>query len=522
MLNLVLRKDDNMDYKTDKILLNQEVERISGAFIAEDSIIIPDVKPDVLSIIDASANLYVYKKEISNNKLKIDGGIHLNTIYTADDEKNSTRAIHNTLDFSRAIEPKEKNLDNAYFSCLLNVRNIESKIVNGRKISVKASIEYEIIIYSNREIEYISQIDDSDVQKIGKAIDISTLKNHGETVCSAKERMSLEDNLADILSYNISVRNKEQKVSYNKILSKAECVIDLIYMNEENQIRSYQEIIPMMGFIDMPGVSNEELSVINYEARNISIRPDSESNNNVSVDIDFNVDCNLYETRAINVIEDLYSPEEEITLYQEEVNLFQNRNRLESSCEICEKINVSDAKDSKIYITQISRNNISQKISGESISFEGSINVDFLFESNITNRLEQRTQSIEFAHNVKADDINSNTELHTDFEIYNIECVSVQNGEYELKVGLNLFINKNSKIKTNLINNVKIDKIEQNKRQNSLIIYFVKEGDTLWKIAKRFKTTIEEIIEVNGIENENKLEVGEQLFIPRHVSKCTC
>ena len=77
-------------------------------------------------------------------------------------------------------------------------------------------------------------------------------------------------------------------------------------------------------------------------------------------------------------------------------------------------------------------------------------------------------------------------------------------------------------IRANLISDVKFEKTKSNKRTSSLIIYFVKEGDTLWSIAKKFRTTIEEIVEVNGIENTDKLEIGEQLFIPRHVSKLTC
>jgi len=52
-----------------------------------------------------------------------------------------------------------------------------------------------------------------------------------------------------------------------------------------------------------------------------------------------------------------------------------------------------------------------------------------------------------------------------------------------------------------------------------MVIYFVKPGDTLWKIAKRFRSTIDDIARVNGIEDIDKLEIGKQLFIPRYVAK---
>ena len=53
----------------------------------------------------------------------------------------------------------------------------------------------------------------------------------------------------------------------------------------------------------------------------------------------------------------------------------------------------------------------------------------------------------------------------------------------------------------------------------SMVIYFVKPGDTLWKIAKQFRSRVEDIARVNGIEDENRIYPGEQLYIPKFTSK---
>ena len=49
----------------------------------------------------------------------------------------------------------------------------------------------------------------------------------------------------------------------------------------------------------------------------------------------------------------------------------------------------------------------------------------------------------------------------------------------------------------------------------SMIIYFVKPGDTLWKIAKKFRSTVDDIARINNIEDPNRISVGMQLFIPK-------
>ena len=49
-----------------------------------------------------------------------------------------------------------------------------------------------------------------------------------------------------------------------------------------------------------------------------------------------------------------------------------------------------------------------------------------------------------------------------------------------------------------------------------MVIYFVKPGDSLWKIAKKFGSTVSAIAEVNNIEQVDNISVGQQLFIPRY------
>ena len=51
-------------------------------------------------------------------------------------------------------------------------------------------------------------------------------------------------------------------------------------------------------------------------------------------------------------------------------------------------------------------------------------------------------------------------------------------------------------------------------------MYIVKKDDTLWKIAKRYGSTVEDIARANGIEDENKIFVGQKIFIP-HYSKAS-
>ena len=46
-------------------------------------------------------------------------------------------------------------------------------------------------------------------------------------------------------------------------------------------------------------------------------------------------------------------------------------------------------------------------------------------------------------------------------------------------------------------------------------VYVIKAGDTLWKMAKRFGITLEELLAANpSIKNPNKISIGQQIVIP--------
>ena len=49
------------------------------------------------------------------------------------------------------------------------------------------------------------------------------------------------------------------------------------------------------------------------------------------------------------------------------------------------------------------------------------------------------------------------------------------------------------------------------------VIYMVQPGDTLWKIAKRYRTTVEDILAINEIENPDLIYPGQKLLIIKQI-----
>lgn len=53
---------------------------------------------------------------------------------------------------------------------------------------------------------------------------------------------------------------------------------------------------------------------------------------------------------------------------------------------------------------------------------------------------------------------------------------------------------------------------------DNIIIYTVVKGDNLTKLAKRYNTTVDELVKLNNIKNKNLIYIGQQLKIPNNVN----
>lgn len=53
------------------------------------------------------------------------------------------------------------------------------------------------------------------------------------------------------------------------------------------------------------------------------------------------------------------------------------------------------------------------------------------------------------------------------------------------------------------------------KVEGDLVVYKVRKGDSLWRIAQVHGTTVERIVELNGIPSNVRLKPGQELLVPK-------
>ena len=156
------------------------------------------------------------------------------------------------------------------------------------------------------------------------------------------------------------------------------------------------------------------------------------------------------------------------------------------------------------------------KIAGTKAIYEGEVSVNILYESTEVTRIDKKEFKfpINYELNILEGMSEENLDIMVDVEKYEI---SSQTDNIQINIDLNISTKMFKTIELNIIEDLEEKELED-KEEYSIIVYFVKAGDTLWNIAKKFRSTVENIKQINNIEDEDKLAINQQLF-PRYVEK---
>ena len=498
------------------LCINQIVGQKNEKITVEGDEIVTDVKPDVLSIVSANGNVCMYKKEIQDGKVKLDGSINAYVIYIADDEKSSMRAINTSIDFSKTIEMKEIKT-NMQLECKTELTNIECRILNGRKISLKSNLQLMLTAYSKENIEYVDSIEDRlDMQLLNEKITINSLIGSGSTKVYAKDTVSIDnvDNLSEIMNVEILLANKENKISYNKILTKADAVFKIMYMTDASRINTVNATIPIMGFIDMQDVNEDNICDVSYELKNIVVKPNNVEEHSVHVEAEIEIFCFVYKKQEINMIQDMYSKTMELTYNQKSVKVIKEKEEINEIFNLRKQERIEEIRQNKIYDVEVRPTIISNQVEDGKVVYQGEINLVFVYAEENTSRINVKTLVEPFDFTVTSQSITKRSKIETSVEMSKKDFVLMPDNSIDIKTDLNFKLNVIKECEIKLIESVN-ETETKNKESFSIIIYYAKVGDTLWNIAKRFGSTVDEIVKVNSIENPDLIMPGEQLFIPR-------
>lgn len=505
-----------VDVSKDKLILNKLISEKQETIVVQGDMIVPDSKPDILSTLNTSGIVSIYKKEGMNGRVRVDGNINVYIMYLADSAEDKVRGINTNLDFSEnfVLSDCTQEMRAELETC---IKSIECKVLNGRKINIKVTLNTKIRVYSKEENEVICDINDSNIQVLKPSYKIDSLIGEGTTKAYIKETVMIDskDNLAELLKVNCKIVDSDIKISYNKVLAKAEVELKMMYLTEDNRISCVTARIPIVGFIDMPNVTENSMCNANYQIKNIIIKPNSIEEHSIYVEIEVEISCEACEQKEINLIEDLYSTCGNLEFNKRVVRTISNKAQRKETLNINERVNVPEIAGRQLIDVDIVPIITKTNKMNSKIMYEGDMELVLTYADE--SQMQTNTKNVTIPFELTLDNVENAENMN---EITNIEVKSnnckLEGDTVNCNIDLAFDVKLQEDTNLNIIDDV-IEAEGEDIQDYSVVIYIVKRGDTLWNIAKRFKSTVDDIARVNGIENPNSIMVGEKLYIPRTV-----
>ena len=290
-------------------------------------------------------------------------------------------------------------------------------------------------------------------------------------------------------------------------------------------IDSIEAVIPFNGAFSVAGVNEDSNCRVDLfiEGKRFNIEQGEDSSKPcINLELDIGAYICAKQKNTVKLLADAYCLSEDIITVGEEVfcpyTLCRGINQFtikESAApdkngpKILRVVNVS----AKPYIDYINCN-------------DGIIQIDGYIDAAIVYVVKDDNQPIYsfntqlgFSQSIEAKGADSKMQIQANASLEHISYNLLSEDELDLRFIVECEYEVCAVMPQLLITDIKPDE-ESNSLKDTICgitIYIVKKGDTLWNIAKRFSTTVEDILALNPIENPDLIYPNQRLIILKKV-----
>lgn len=499
----------------------------------DDDFNVPDIKPDIDQIITEQGEVKIIDIRAMNGKLLVKGALAFNIIYLSNGDPRPIHNISGEIPFDEVIN-MDINCSDEEPSVKWDLEDLTTGLINSRKLSVKAIVGLYVSIEDLYDVETAVNVEGSeDVQFINKKIEVTDVAINKKDTYRIKDEIILpanKGNISNMLFYDIKLSNVEVRLLDDRFTVKGELQVFVLYSSEdeENPIEYYETEIPFSGTMDCNGCTEDMIEDISLfiTSKSLEVKPDADGEERaLDLEVILELGIKVYKIEEPEILCDVYSPSREVTPVISEAtyeNLVVKNN---SKYRVADRIMVPDTQPKVLQICHadgvIKIDDIS--IQGNELLVEGVVEANILYISEDDSKpMNSLKGVIPFTQTVELKGMKPDSNYEIKPSIDQLSVMMLDGQEIEVKATINLNTIVFDLIAEPVITDIKVAELDMNKLQAmpGMIGYVVKKGDTLWDIAKRYYTTIDDIMKINSLEDD-KIKEGDKLIVMKKVGVVT-
>ncbi len=492
----------------------------------ENDVIVPDIKPDILKILQVSNSAVITQKNIQTDKVFVQGIIRLNVLYIPDGtDLGTVKAISTALDFSHTIDIKDaKPGMNLWVEA--ECEPAEFTLVNSRKLNIRSKIGLGVRLSQSSEMELATDINDSEpIQIKGTHLKIYNPCIEAERDIIIREKLEVpagKPSVCEVLKFSAKPASVELRLLTDKAVAKGELKVCTLYCGEgeHGSIECMEHTLPFSEILEIDGLTEHTSGEIDYCVKDLycEICQDSDGDKRIlSCEFTLMATVRAFETIECSAIEDAYGLKSCIELEKTAYNIEQLIESTVAQNAIKEQVNVPDYLPEIRQLCDCPASPTIESISVDNgcVTVSGYMNCNILYLTNDENTpIAGFNHIMTFSHTFDIPGIKPDSLCDAKAETEHISCTISGGKCLEIRAIVAISLKAMNPHSAELVSAISCDETSCLPKNPSMCVYFVQKGDTLWKIAKRYHTSVEAIKTANGLESD-LIKPGQRIFIFR-------
>lgn len=478
---------------------------------------LPDYCGDISKIFKCKAMPRILSKSVNGKSIIIDGVVYITLIYCDKDGKLSS--FEYQYPFNKTTEASV-DISSANLCCKIKTEYINCRAVTGRKVDIHGAVGITVKAFKRKCTDIISDFDDETVE-LKRGITPATVPmGYAEKYLILEEDIRIGQGkpaVKSILRYDTSVSVKDTKVINGKAVVKGDMTVNILYCAEEtNTPQCIKTIIPFSQIIDIAGITDECKCETKAEISFCEIKPKmsvSGENKGFTLNAKILLSSNSYCGNDIAVIIDAFSKKYTADIKKEKVCF--------------EKIAINVNENYTCKKTVNLENNITSmvdlwcQVMPSTTKFE---NGDMTISSSVLacmivlneeGNAQYIEKPVEFEYKYKTDMDTSGFYCEPQIEILSsaYTIVSADSVEIVCELSINASVYEKNELMLISEMNINAEKPINKNTDIALTVYFANEGEDIWDIARKYNSSVNEIMNINNLETD-VLQKNKMLLVP--------
>jgi len=475
--------------------------------------IVPDAKPDILSVADTEGQANLKAKQAQEGRCELAGVIGLAVVYLPDGVMGLQRMDAN-IPFTAAFDDGAIS-GAARLAAEPRVVRAETRLLNPRKILVRVEISIVLQVFMPRSTAICAQAEAEPA--LGLEQRSSTESAYLMTAVEEKAFSISEDLMipgsrpaaVSVLKFRSSLLSGESKLIGNKLVFKGELLLQVVYVCAEGGMEQIPFTLPFSQIMEINGTGDEtDTNVCIYQTE-AECRVSGEDGRTLQFSIGLIGQVTVSEKRSYPMLRDIYSTEQLLETEEKAyrfARLMERGERTQNLREIIETP-VLPVQVMDVYTTT---GPVQQSQEGNQLVSTCDVTAHLLYEGD-DGGVHQISQDFQVSQTLEG---GAGSSCQASFRVVGeVVAVPVAVG-IEVRILLTFSYETLASRTCIAVCDVRLaGERERGSSQPSLVLRSVAE-ESLWDIAKHYGITRQDVIQANDLDSEEQL-CGKILLIPQ-------